>query len=110
MACVQMAVRLHKIILVIVCTLQLWASILSNHWVHASVDKIFINTTTQLYTGSTDGRVYLFHGLATEDSSSPWTLSAYNDEQIELMKAVRVAIHSFVDLFQVTRMLPMCCK
>jgi len=56
--------------------------------------------------------VYLFHGLATEDSSPPWTLSAYSDEQIELMKAVRVAIHSFVALFQVTRtcMLPMCCK
>jgi len=56
--------------------------------------------------------VYLFHGLATEDSSPPWTLSAYSDEQIELMKAVRLAIHSFVALFQVTRtcMLPMCCK
>ena len=105
-----MAIRLH--ILVIICTLPLWASILSNHWVRASVDKIFINTATQLYTGSTDGRVYLFHGLATEDSSPPWTLSAYSDEQIELMKAVRVAIHSFVALFQVTRacMLPMCCK
>ena len=104
---VQMAVRLH--LLVIICTLPLWASIHSNHWVHASVDKIFINTTTQLYTGSTDGRVYLFHGLATEDSSPPWTLSAYNDEQIELMKAVRVDTQ-FCSHFPGSTMLPMCGK
>ena len=95
--CLQMAARLLLYVVIIV---QLWASFLPNASVHAAVDKIRINTTTQLYTGSTDGRVYLFHGLAIESSTPPWDIYNYSDEQIELMKTVRVIIHTvgFVDL------------
>ena len=53
-----------------------------------AVEKVRINPATRLYEGREDGRVRVFHGLASEDSSPPWTLNTYNDEQIELMKSV----------------------
>lgn len=56
----------------------------------SAVEKIQINPETRLYTGRGDGRVHVFHGLAAEDSSFPWTLeSLYSEEQIETMKDVR---------------------
>jgi hypothetical protein len=53
------------------------------------VEKIRIDPETRLYTGRGDGRVHVFHGLAAEDSSFPWTLEGlYSEEQIETMKEV----------------------
>lgn len=56
--------------------------------VYGSLDKIQIDPRTRLYVSTTDGRIHMFHGLAIEDSSPPWTLATYTDEQIELMKSV----------------------
>ena len=53
-----------------------------------AVEKIRINPATRLYEGREDGRVRVFHGLASENSSPPWTLNTYTDEQIELTKTV----------------------
>lgn len=59
----------------------------------SAVEKIYINPETRLYTGRGDGRVHVFHGLAAEDSSAPWTLdSLYSEEQIETMKEVSLKI------------------
>ena len=55
-----------------------------------AVDKIYINPKTRLYTGRGDGRVHIFHGLAIEDSSFPWTLAQYSEDQIETMKEVNI--------------------
>ena len=58
-----------------------------------AVEKIQINPDTRLYTGRGDGRVHVFHGLAAEDSSFPWTLeSLYSEEQIETMKEVKIMV------------------
>ena len=57
------------------------------------MEKIQINPDTRLYTGRGDGRVHVFHGLAAEDSSFPWTLeSLYSEEQIETMKEVKIMV------------------
>ena len=59
--------------------------------ISCAVEKVYINPETRLYTGRSDGRVHIFHGLAAEDSSKPWTLeSLYSEEQIETMKEVRI--------------------
>ena len=58
-----------------------------------TVEKIKIgpsNGATRLYTGTQDGRVYTFHGLDTEDSSPPWNLRTLDEQQIQLMKTVRL--------------------
>ena len=55
----------------------------------AGVEKIKIDAATRLYRGASDGRVYMFHGLDTEDSSRPWYLRTLNQAQIDLMKSVR---------------------
>lgn len=52
------------------------------------VEKIQIDPITRLYRGSSDGRVYMFHGLDTEDSSPPWYLRTLDQSQIDLMKTV----------------------
>ena len=58
-----------------------------------AVEKIQINPDTRLYIGRGDGRVHVFHGLAAEDSSFPWTLeSLYSEEQIETMKEVKIMV------------------
>ena len=54
----------------------------------AAVDKLHIDPSTKQYVSATDGRVHMLHGLAIEDSSPPWELATYTDEQIELMKSV----------------------
>lgn len=56
-----------------------------------AVEKIQIDPSTRLYTGVQDGRVYVFHGLDTEDSSRPWYLRTLNQQQIDLMKTVSSA-------------------
>ena len=57
--------------------------------VRAGVEKIKIDPSTRLYRGSRDGRVYMFHGLDTEDSSPPWYLRTLDQAQIDLVKSVR---------------------
>ena len=54
-----------------------------------TVEKIKINPITRQYTGTRDGRVYVFHGLDTENSSPPWYLRTLDKQQIQLMKTVR---------------------
>ena len=59
----------------------------------SAVEKIYINPETRLYTGRGDGRVHIFHGLAAEDASFPWTLeNLYSDDQIETMKEVKIML------------------
>ena len=53
------------------------------------VEKIQIDPSTRMYRGMSDGRVYVFHGLDTEDSSPPWYLRTLDQQQIDLMKSVR---------------------
>ena len=53
------------------------------------VEKIQIDPSTRMYRGVSDGRVYVFHGLDTEDSSPPWYLRTLDQQQIDLMKSVR---------------------
>lgn len=57
------------------------------------VEKIRIDPATRLYRGAQDGRVYMFHGLDTENSSPPWTLRTLDEEQIQLMKTVKWLVH-----------------
>jgi endoglycosylceramidase len=40
-----------------------------------------------MYRGTGDGRVYVFHGLDTENSSPPWYLRTLDQQQIDLMKS-----------------------
>jgi len=54
-----------------------------------AVEKIRIDPATRLYRGAQDGRVYMFHGLDTENSSPPWTLRTLDEQQIQLMKTVK---------------------
>lgn len=54
-----------------------------------AVEKIKIDPATRLYRGVQDGRVYMFHGLDTENSSPPWTLRTLDEQQIQLMKTVK---------------------
>ena len=69
-----------------VCTLLLSLPLMIS--AEDTVDKIHIDAATKLYTSTVDGRVHVFHGLAIEDSSPPWTLAKYNADQIILMKSV----------------------
>ena len=58
-----------------------------------AVEKIRIDPATRLYRGAQDGRVYMFHGLDTENSSPPWTLRTLDQQQIQLMKTVKWLVH-----------------
>ena len=53
------------------------------------MEKIQIDPDTRMYRGVMDGRVHVFHGLDTEDSSRPWYLRTLDQQQIDLMKTVR---------------------
>ena len=69
------------------------ATLATAGWAQA-VEKIRIDPTSRLYRGAQDGRVYMFHGLDTENSSPPWYLRTLDDRQIALMKTVRIVLHS----------------
>ena len=50
--------------------------------------KIKIDTLTRLYVEEQTGRYRMFHGLALENSGSPWYYATYTSEQIKLLKQV----------------------
>jgi len=50
--------------------------------------KIKIDSSTRLYVEEQTGRYRMFHGLALENSGSPWYYATYNMEQIKLLKQV----------------------
>ena len=50
--------------------------------------KIKIDSSTRLYVEEQTGRYRMFHGLALENSGSPWYYATYTTEQIKLLKQV----------------------
>ena len=51
------------------------------------------------YISQIDGRFKLFHGLALKDSSPPWNLATYTQDQIQLLKSVSdLYIVSYLEL------------
>ena len=54
----------------------------------AGPSKIKIDTSTRLYVEEQTGRYRMFHGLALENSGSPWYYATYTTEQIKLLKQV----------------------
>ena len=54
----------------------------------AGPNKIKIDSSTRLYVEEQTGRYRMFHGLALENSGSPWYYATYTSEQIKLLKQV----------------------
>ena len=54
----------------------------------AGPSKIKIDSSTRLYVEEQTGRYRMFHGLALENSGSPWYYATYTTEQIKLLKQV----------------------
>ena len=61
--------------------------------------KIKIDSYTRLYVEEQTGRYRMFHGLALENSGSPWYYATYTTEQIKLLKQVN---HSYVAMYSYT--------
>ena len=60
--------------------------------VYAGPYKIKIDSSTRLYIEEQTGRYRMFHGLALENSGSPWHYATYSNEQITLLKQVSDAL------------------
>lgn len=82
------------------------------HRATAGPSKIKIDSSTRLYIEEQTGRYRMFHGLALENSGSPWYYATYTTEQIKLLKQVTsklydwyfscmYVIHSLTPLFLV---------
>ena len=56
----------------------------------AGPNKIKIDSSTRLYVEEKTGRYRMFHGLALENSGSPWYYATYTSEQIKLLKQVTI--------------------
>ena len=56
----------------------------------AGPSKIKIDSSTRLYVEEQTGRYRMFHGLALENSGSPWYYATYTTEQIKLLKQVTI--------------------
>ena len=54
----------------------------------AGPSKIKVDSSTRLYIEEQTGRYRMFHGLALENSGSPWYYATYSTEQIKLLKQV----------------------
>ena len=54
----------------------------------AGPSKIKVDSSTRLYVEEQSGRYRMFHGLALENSGSPWYYATYTTEQIKLLKQV----------------------
>lgn len=54
----------------------------------AGPSKIKIDSSSRLYVEEQTGRYRMFHGLALENSGSPWYYATYTSEQIKLLKQV----------------------
>ena len=54
----------------------------------AGPSKIKIDSSSKLYVEEQTGRYHMFHGLALENSGSPWYYATYTSEQIKLLKQV----------------------
>ena len=52
------------------------------------LSKIKIDSSSRLYVEEQTGRYRMFHGLALENSGSPWYYATYTSEQIKLLKQV----------------------
>ena len=58
------------------------------HVIATKPSKIKIDSSTRLYVEEQTGRYRMFHGLALENSGSPWYYATYTTEQIKLLKQV----------------------
>ena len=58
------------------------------HVIAVGPSKIKIDSSTRLYVEEQTGRYRMFHGLALDNSGSPWYYATYTTEQIKLLKQV----------------------
>lgn len=63
----------------------------------ARPSKIKIDSSTRLYIEEQTGRYRMFHGLALENSGSPWYYATYTTEQIKLLKQVDISMARLCD-------------
>ena len=54
----------------------------------ATAAEIKVDSSTRLYVEEQTGRYRMLHGLALENSGSPWYYATYSTEQIKLLKQV----------------------
>ena len=83
MLCVQVVSCKTILIVLLIVNTQL-----SHVTTAAGPSKIRIDSTTRLYVEEQTGRYRMFHGLALENSGSPWYYATYTTEQIKLLKQV----------------------
>ena len=62
--------------------------------------KIKIDSSTRLYVEEQTGRYRMFHGLALENSGSPWYYATYTTEQIKLLKQVTSYVATVILVLQ----------
>ena len=62
--------------------------------------KIKIDSSTRLYVEEQTGRYRMFHGLALENSGSPWYYATYTTEQIKLLKQVASYVATVILVLQ----------
>ena len=76
----------------IILTILLLIGTTSYHVTAVGPTKIKIDSSTRLYVEEQTGRYRMFHGLALENSGSPWYYATYTTEQINLLKQVALVI------------------